>query len=46
LHLIDGGVDNLQSSDGKGRGLAGSGLSLGNGVPSFDDGEDRLSLDG
>ena len=46
LHLIDGGVDNLQSSDGEGGGLAGSGLSLGNCVSSFDDGEDGLSLDG
>jgi hypothetical protein len=46
LHLIDGGVDNLQCSNGEGGGLAGSGLSLGNCVSSFDDGEDGLCLDG
>lgn len=38
------GVDQLEESDGKGGGFAGSGLCLGDGVPFADDGGNSLLL--
>ena len=46
LHLVDGGVEDLESANGEGGSLTSSGLGLGDRVAPFDDGEDGLGLDG